>query len=126
MAEGNLIATINEGDGLFVEKLNIENNNLYAYYRKDDGNVAKVDLGQVVPNITVGTTTTGNAGTSASVTNTGTPQNPEFNFTIPKGSNGTNGTNGTNGKDGISPTFSIDDNGHLLADYYNPYTPPNG
>lgn len=120
MIDGNLIATINEGDGLYVERLEIEENNLFAYYRKDDGTLAKVDLGQVVPNITVGSTTTGNAGTNANVTMGGTSQNPSLNFTIPKGSNGTNGTNGT---DGISPTFSIDENGHLLADYDNPYVP---
>lgn len=118
--DGNLIATINEGDGLFVEKLQIEDNNLIAYYREEGGNVAKVDLGQVTPKITVGTTTTGAPGTNADVTINGTSQNPTLNFTIPKGSNGTNGTNGTNG---ISPTFSIDENGHLMADYDNPYVP---
>lgn len=115
--DGNLIATINEGDGLFVEKLQLEKNNLIAYYREEGGNVAKVDLGQVIPNITVGTTTTGSPGTNANVTMNGTSQNPTLNFTIPKGSNGTNGANG------ISPTFSIDESGHLMADYDNPYVP---
>jgi hypothetical protein len=44
--------------------------------------------------IVVGTTTTGAAGTSASVTNSGTSSAATFNFTIPQGTAGTNGTNG--------------------------------
>lgn len=47
--------------------------------------------------VAVGTTTTGLAGTSASVTNSGTSAAAVFNFTIPRGQDGTNGTNGTNG-----------------------------
>ena len=38
--------------------------------------------------VTVGTTTTGDAGTNASVTNTGTAQNAILNFTIPRGETG--------------------------------------
>ncbi len=41
--------------------------------------------------ITVGTTTTGDAGTNASVTNSGTSLDAIFDFTIPKGADGTNG-----------------------------------
>ena len=48
----------------------------------------QVDLGQIVPNIQVGTTTTGSPGTPASVVNVGTDLNPIFNFTIPKGDAG--------------------------------------
>jgi len=39
----------------------------------------------ITPNITVGTVTTGNAGTSVIITKTGTLLNPIFNFTIPRG-----------------------------------------
>lgn len=46
---------------------------------------------------TVGTTTTGAAGTQASVVNSGTPQDAVLNFTIPRGADGTNGTNGLDG-----------------------------
>lgn len=49
----------------------------------------EVDLGQIVPNIQVGTTTTGSPSTPASVVNVGTDLNPIFNFTIPKGEPGT-------------------------------------
>lgn len=44
--------------------------------------------------VAVGTTTTGLAGTSASVTNSGTSAAAVFNFTIPRGQDGTNGTDG--------------------------------
>ena len=45
--------------------------------------------------VTVGTTTTGDAGTNASVTNTGTAQNAVLNFTIPRGETGATGPQGT-------------------------------
>lgn len=48
----------------------------------------KVNLGQIVPNIQIGTTTTGVPGSSASVENVGTTLNPILNFTIPKGEPG--------------------------------------
>lgn len=41
-----------------------------------------------------------------------------------QGEPGPQGEQGIAGKDGISPTFSIE-NGHLYADYDNPYK-PNG
>ncbi len=52
--------------------------------------------------IAVGTTTTGLAGTDASVTNSGTSSAAVFDFVIPRGDAGTNGTNGTNGNDGAN------------------------
>ena len=45
--------------------------------------------------ISVGTVTTGAAGTKAVVTNAGTSSAAKFNFTIPRGANGTNGTSAT-------------------------------
>ena len=48
--------------------------------------------------VTVGTTTTGAAGTSAQVTNSGTTSAAEFNFTIPRGDKG------DKGDPGVSPT----------------------
>lgn len=52
----------------------------------------KVNDGSFIPNITVGETTTGEAGTNASVEVTGTKQEPVLNFTIPKGVDGTGQT----------------------------------
>jgi len=55
--------------------------------------------------IALGTTTTGNAGTSVIITNSGTSGAAVFNFTIPRGdtgatgSAGSNGSNGTNGRE---------------------------
>ena len=45
--------------------------------------------------ISIGTVTTGNAGTSVSVTNSGTPTAAILNFTIPKGDTGAAGTGGS-------------------------------
>ena len=47
------------------------------------------------PNIQIGTIETLPAGSQASVTNTGTPENPIFNFAIPRGADGAGGTGGT-------------------------------
>ncbi len=54
----------------------------------------------VAATVTVGTTTTGAAGSSASVTNSGTSSAAVLNFTIPAP------VNGTNGASGVSPTIS--------------------
>lgn len=55
----------------------------------------KGDTG-ITPNLQVGTVTTGNPGTSAEVTITGTPEEPVLNFKIPKGEPGTGGDGGAN------------------------------
>ena len=41
----------------------------------------------------------------------------------PKGDTGATGPKGDKGDPGISPRFTIDSDGHLYADYDNPYTP---
>lgn len=123
--------------------------------------MAAVDLGQVVPDIGIGTVTTGAAGSQASATISGTTGDVELNLTIPRGNTGAQGApgakgpqgekgetgargpqgyqgkpgaqgpqgekgdtgaQGPQGEPGISPTFKIT-NGHLYADYDNPYTP---
>ena len=50
--------------------------------------------------ITLGTVATGNPGTSVSITNTGTPTAPLFNFTIPRGDVGPQGLQGDTGLTG--------------------------
>lgn len=54
----------------------------------------------VTPNITIGTVTTLEAGQKATVVNSGTKENPIFDFGIPKGKNGSNGV------DGVIPNMS--------------------
>ena len=54
--------------------------------------------------ITIGTTTTGAAGTDAEVTNSGTAQDAVLNFTIPQGAAGANGSDGA---DGAAATIAI-------------------
>ena len=70
-------------DGTSLENIEIDNNDLKVTYGGSTEN-----LGQVCPVIQIGTTTTGQPNTQASVTNTGTALNPIFNFTIPKGEAG--------------------------------------
>ena len=52
--------------------------------------------------VDVGTTTTGDAGTNASVVNVGTTSAAVFNFTIPRGNTGATGAAGSDGADGDS------------------------
>ena len=59
----------------------------------------KRDPGQAAT-ISVGTVTTGNAGTQASVVNVGTTTAARFNFTIPKGDKGDTGNTGLKGDQG--------------------------
>lgn len=59
----------------------------------------KGDPGQAAT-ISVGTVTTGNAGTQASVVNAGTTTAARFNFTIPKGDKGDTGNTGLKGDQG--------------------------
>lgn len=47
--------------------------------------------------VAIGSTTTGEEGTDASVTNSGNSQNAIFNFTIPRGQKGDKGDNGKDG-----------------------------
>ena len=56
----------------------------------------------VTPNITIGTVTTLEAGQQATVVNSGTKENPVFDFGIPKGENGSNGERGEQGANGKS------------------------
>ena len=57
--------------------------------------------------ITVGTTTTGNPGTNASVTNSGTSSAAVLNFTIPRGDKGETGATGPTGSDGQAATVTV-------------------
>lgn len=85
---------------------------LIAEYQKGE-EMAKVDLGLVVPQFTaIATTLEPNKPATATVTNEN--GNVSLALGIPKGNAGENG---------ISPTFSISANGHLQADYDNPYKP---
>lgn len=59
-----------------------------------------VDLGKITASVTVGTTTTGAAGTNASVSNSGTTQDAVLNFTIPRGAQGVQGPQGIQGNTG--------------------------
>jgi hypothetical protein len=74
------------------------------YFCTDTGNVyfgnVQVKDGGAIRSLTVGNTTTGAAGTNASVNNSGTPQNPVLEFTIPRGADG---QDGQDGQDAVNP-----------------------
>jgi len=60
--------------------------------------------------VSIGTTSTGNAGTDASVTNTGTGTAAVLNFTIPKGDTGATGSTGATGATGATGPAGADGN----------------
>lgn len=66
--------------------------------------VIGVDIQQGVPGaaatIEVGTVTTGEPGTDAAITNSGTTAAAVLDFAIPRGATGATGADGTNGADG--------------------------
>lgn len=84
--------------------------------------MAKIDLGQVVgaKGDTGATGPQGPKGDTGATGETG-PQGPKGD-TGATGPQGPKGDTGATGAAGISPTFTIED-GHLFADYDNPYTP---
>lgn len=73
--------------------------------------------------ITIGTVTTGAPGSSATVTNSGTPEAPVLDFTIPRGDVGATGATGAAGADGKSlrsgsgaPSSGLGVNGDFYID----------
>jgi len=62
--------------------------------------------GDAAATISVGTTLTGNAGTSAAVTNSGTSSAVVLNFTIPKGADGAAGATGPQGPAGADASLT--------------------
>lgn len=84
------------GDVITADKLN-----------KLENGVANEQVGPAGPagsaaTVTVGSVTTGEAGTEASVTNSGTESAAVLDFVIPKGAAGTNGADGAPGAAGAS------------------------
>lgn len=75
---------------------------------KPDGSTITVDgngtltavLSGATVGVSVGSTTTGEPGTNAAVTNSGTTENVILNFTIPRGADGTDGAPGAKGDTG--------------------------
>lgn len=81
----------------------------------------------------VGTTRTGEPGTDALVTNSGTATDVVLNFVIPRGEKGEQGEPGTPGKDGADGTLitingiftmTVDEDGNLFVNHYDEDYPP--
>ena len=62
----------------------------------------------------IGTTTTGDEGTEATVTNSGTASNPIFDFVIPRGNQGIKGEQGEQGEKGED---AVTDAAHFTSDH---------
>jgi hypothetical protein len=77
-----------------------QSNNLIEVQSGQSIQGPKGDKGDAAATIIVGSTTTGAAGSSASVTNSGTSSNVVLNFTIPKGDSGSQGIQGVKGNKG--------------------------
>lgn len=113
---------------MYVNSVSVENGHLMVEYEEEGGEMAKVDLGQVVgPQGPQGKTGAqgpqgdpGPQGPQGEKGETGArgPQGVKGDT----GAQGPQGARGPQGEPGISPTFSIE-GGHLYADYDNPYTP---
>ena len=65
--------------------------------------------------VSIGTTTTGDAGTSVAVTNSGTSTAAVLNFTIPKGDTGATGATGPTGPTGPAVDTTITQNAQTAA-----------
>lgn len=64
------------------------------------------DLGQVLPNLKIGTVTTLTAGSNATASIGGTPTNPTLNLGIPRGATGAKGATGATGAKGSDADVS--------------------
>ena len=76
----------------------------------DKGEVGANGKDGITPTLKVGSTSTGNAGTNASVTMTDNNNVYTLNFVIPKGDKGdtgAKGVDGVKGADGITPTLKV-------------------
>ena len=82
--------------GKLITSAQLSGSNIVFNY--SDGTTSTV--GPVVASVTVGTTTTLSAGSSATVTNVGNAQNAIFNFGIPQGPQGATGSTGATGPQG--------------------------
>lgn len=94
----NATATAQSGQAAAVEATVGDDNVSFAF------TLPQGEKGPAGVSVTVGTTVTGDAGTNASVSNSGTASDPILNFTIPKGADGMDGQNGA---DGFSPVATV-------------------
>lgn len=108
------VATVTQNTGSATISITDENGTTTAtVYDGQDGAPGQTGpAGQdgQAATITIGSTTTGNAGTNASVTNSGTSSAAVLDFVIPRGADGQNGTNGSDGTDGFSPIATVTQN----------------
>ena len=123
----NISADLNLYEFCMIDTGNVEDEDTAKLYMRDvDGAHYITDLSGVqgiqgvkgetgeTPQLTIGSVTTGNPGTNASVTITGTKENPVINFVIPRGNTGNVGEMSAlslpyNGKDDTKTTKEVID-----------------
>ena len=91
-----------------------EGNWVYLFTMKGETGTGAPGPSGAAATISIGTVTTGAAGSQAQVTNAGTASAAVFNFVIPQGAKGADGAAGENGK---TPTLTINENGELVATF---------
>ena len=97
--------TVNKTDGS-SESFNVEAKNGQDGQNGKDGKDGVNGQDGTTPNIQIGTVETLEPNEHATVTRTGTDEEPVFNFGIPKGQQGGKGLDGTNGTDGKDATIN--------------------
>ena len=99
--DGNTVTpiTVNKTDGT-QQTFNISAKNGIDGQNGTDG------IDGITPSLRIGTVTTLEPNEQATVTRTGTDEEPLFNFGIPKGQQGEKGQDGTNGTDGKDATIN--------------------
>ena len=110
---GTIMETVPELEGMIDEVETLSKNPPYIgqngnWWVWDTETGAYVDSGvDASITVSVGTTSTLPAGSSATVTNSGTGTDPVLNFGIPQGATGAAGQDGQDGEDGFSPEVTI-------------------
>jgi hypothetical protein len=110
---GTVLETVPELEGMIDEVETLSKNPPYIgqngnWWVWDTETGAYVDSGvDASITVSVGTTSTLPAGSSATVTNSGTGTDPVLNFGIPQGATGAAGQDGQDGEDGFSPEVTI-------------------
>lgn len=102
---GTILLTVPDGEDIAEQYPDVINEILNRLDELEEGGVS----GGTV-SVEVESTSTGEPGTNASVTNSGTDQNVKLNFVIPQGSPGESGAPGTNG---TTFTPAVSENGEL-------------
>lgn len=100
------VAPPNPVNPVYMSTTIVNSSSSEAYVWSAPGQIFRPGTPGTAATIAVGTTTTGAAGTSASVNNSGNDYAAVFNFTIPRGDTGDTGPTGATGSPGAAATIA--------------------